>query len=62
MSVNNFTRYGLLRVVDELGRFTIPMVLRRKYGIERGMELEVIDTPEGILVRKFEVNENKGEG
>jgi transcriptional pleiotropic regulator of transition state genes len=53
MNVDKFTKYGLLRVVDELGRMVIPVALRRKYGIEKGDELEVLDTPEGILIRKF---------
>lgn len=53
MNIDKFTRYGLIRVVDGLGRIVIPVSLRRKYGIERGDELEVIDTPQGILVRKF---------
>lgn len=52
-TIDKFTKYGLIRVVDELGRMVIPVTLRRKYGIEKGDELEVIDTPEGILIRKF---------
>ena len=60
MNVDKFTKYGLLRVVDELGRMVIPVALRRKYGIEKGDELEVLDTPEGILIRKF-MNEKESE-
>ena len=53
MNVDKFTKYGLIRVVDGLGRIVIPVALRRKYGIETADELEIIDTPDGILVRKF---------
>lgn len=57
--VDKFTPYGLLRVVDELGRVTIPVALRRKYNIEKGDELEVIDTPSGMLFRKFKATERE---
>jgi len=38
-------------VVTRKGQTTIPAKLRRKYRIEEGSRLEVIDTEEGILLR-----------
>ena len=38
-------------VVTRKGQTTIPSKLRRKYKIEEGTRLEVIDTEEGILFR-----------
>jgi len=38
-------------VVTEKGQTTIPVDLRRKYGIERGTRLKVQDVGEGILLR-----------
>jgi AbrB family looped-hinge helix DNA binding protein len=38
-------------VVTRKGQTTIPIKLRRKYGIEEGTRLEVIDVEEGILLK-----------
>jgi len=38
-------------VVTRKGQTTIPVQLRRKYKIEEGTRLEVIETEEGILLR-----------
>ena len=38
-------------VVTKKGQTTIPVKLRRKYKIEEGSRLEVIDTKEGILFK-----------
>ncbi len=38
-------------VVTRKGQTTIPIRLRKKYGIEEGTKLEVIDVEEGILFR-----------
>ncbi len=38
-------------VVTRKGQTTIPVKLRRKYKIEEGTKLEVIDTEEGILLK-----------
>ena len=42
-------------VVTKKGRTTIPVKLRRKYKIEEGTKLEVIDTGEGILLKRKNV-------
>ena len=39
-------------VVTRKGQTTVPVRLRRKYGISEGTRLEVEDTGEGILLRK----------
>jgi AbrB family looped-hinge helix DNA binding protein len=38
-------------VVTRKGQITIPVKLRRKYKIEKGTMLDVIDTNEGILFK-----------
>ncbi len=38
-------------VVTRKGQTTIPVNLRKKYKIEEGTRLEVIDTNEGILLK-----------
>jgi AbrB family looped-hinge helix DNA binding protein len=38
-------------VVTKKGQTTIPVKLRRKYKIEEGAKLAVIDTKEGILLK-----------
>ncbi len=41
-------------VVTRKGQTTVPVRLRRKYGISEGTRLEVEDTGKGILLRKAE--------
>lgn len=38
-------------VVTRKGQTTIPAKLRRKYNIQEGTRLQVIETPEGILFK-----------
>ena len=38
--------------VTRRGQTTIPVELRRKYGIEEGTSLEIEDTGRGILLKK----------
>lgn len=44
---------GVIRKVDELGRFTLPMELRRKLNIEVGDPLEVFVDEDSIILRKY---------
>jgi AbrB family looped-hinge helix DNA binding protein len=37
--------------VDKRGRITIPASLRRKFNIQEGTRLKVVETPEGILFK-----------
>ncbi len=41
-------------VVTKKGQTTIPVKLRKKYKIEEGTKLAVIDTKEGILLKRIE--------
>ena len=43
----------MTRKVYKDGRFVIPKDEREKHGIEENDWLEVISTPEGILLRKY---------
>ena len=38
-------------VVTRKGQTTIPVKLRKKYRIEEGSRLEVVDTDEGVLLK-----------
>ncbi len=38
-------------VVTRKGQTTIPVLLRRKYGIEEGSRLDAVDTGSGILLK-----------
>lgn len=44
---------GVIRKVDELGRFTLPMELRRKLNIEVGDPLEVFVDEDSIVLKKY---------
>lgn len=44
---------GVVRKVDELGRFTLPMELRRKLNIEVGDPLEVFVSEDSIILKKY---------
>ena len=48
---------GVVRKIDELGRFTLPMELRRKLNIEIGDPLEVFVDGENIVLRKYIEND-----
>jgi AbrB family looped-hinge helix DNA binding protein len=39
--------------VTRRGQTTIPVELRKKYGIEEGATLEIEDTGEGLLLKKM---------
>jgi len=44
---------GVVRKIDELGRFTLPMELRRKMNIEVGDPLEVFVDDDCIILKKY---------
>lgn len=43
---------GVLRKVDGLGRVSIPVEFRRFQGIENEEKVEIINTEDGILVKR----------
>lgn len=43
---------GMKTKVGERGQITIPKKLRDRYGVQQGMELELHETAEGIVLRK----------
>ncbi|MBR2884767.1 MAG: AbrB/MazE/SpoVT family DNA-binding domain-containing protein [Clostridia bacterium] len=50
-------RVGIRRNIDNLGRITIPVSFRRSYGLEKGQEVAIADTDEGVLI--FNPNKKK---
>ena len=46
---------GIRRGLDDLGRFVVPMELRKRYNLSAGDELEIMPTSRGMFIKK--VNE-----
>lgn len=57
------TAIGITRNVDNLGRIVIPKELRDFFKIDKGTQMEVIGTNEGILIRfpEYEIKKIKEE-
>lgn len=51
---------GIVRRVDELGRFVIPKELRRKYNINDNDSMEVFTDDKGLYLRKYNPSEDVG--
>lgn len=45
---------GIVRDIDKLGRFVIPVELRNKLGIENGDAIEIFAEQDRIILRKYE--------
>jgi transcriptional pleiotropic regulator of transition state genes len=45
---------GIVRDIDKLGRFVIPIELRNKLGIENGDSLEIFAEQDRIVLKKYE--------
>jgi len=42
-----------VRKIDQIGRVVLPMSVRKKYDLEEeGLEVEIIELEEGILIKK----------
>ena len=48
------TPIGIIRKVDNLGRIVIPKEIRKFYHINANDEIEIVTTPDGIILRKPE--------
>ncbi len=44
---------GIVRVVDDLGRFVIPKEMRKKLGVEPGTPLEIFTEENRIILKKY---------
>lgn len=57
------TPIGIIRKVDNLGRIVIPKEIRKFYHINANDEIEIVTTPDGIILRKpeYEVRKIKSE-
>ena len=45
---------GIVRKIDDLGRFVIPMELRKLMGFDKNQPLEVFVDGTGIIIKKYE--------
>ena len=53
------TPIGIIRKVDNLGRIVIPKEIRKFYHINANDEIEIVTTPDGIILRKPEYEVQK---
>ena len=53
------TPIGIIRKVDNLGRIVIPKEIRKFYHINTNDEIEIVTTPDGIILRKPEYEVRK---
>ncbi|PFR93567.1 AbrB/MazE/SpoVT family DNA-binding domain-containing protein [Priestia megaterium] len=44
---------GYIRKIDKLGRVVIPAQIRKENGWTEGTQLEILSSPEGILLKEF---------
>lgn len=51
---------GIVRKIDELGRVVIPMEVRKVNKWDAGTPIEMFSTNEGILIRKYDGDKEKG--
>lgn len=49
---DKMTPIGIIRKVDNLGRIVIPKEIRKFYHINASDEIEIVTTPDGIILRK----------
>lgn len=47
---------GIVREIDKLGRFVIPVELRNKLGIDNGDSIEIFAEQDRIILKKYESN------
>jgi bifunctional DNA-binding transcriptional regulator/antitoxin component of YhaV-PrlF toxin-antitoxin module len=45
---------GIVRKIDELGRITLPMEVRRTNNWPEGAPMEMYMTEQGLLIRKYQ--------
>ncbi|RLB36045.1 MAG: hypothetical protein DRH12_16245 [Deltaproteobacteria bacterium] len=57
--MDNATSDPVTMKVFQKGQVVIPVALRKKYGIEIGNHVEIIETPEGILIKAKPQKEGK---
>lgn len=50
---------GIVRKIDDLGRITIPMEVRRVHGWETGTPIEMFATNKGLVLREYGAEQKK---
>jgi AbrB family looped-hinge helix DNA binding protein len=45
---------GMTITIDKVGRIVVPKELRQRFGLRPNTELEIVDHPNGILLRPLE--------
>jgi AbrB family transcriptional regulator, stage V sporulation protein T len=50
---------GIVRRIDDLGRITIPMEVRRVHGWEPGTPIEMFATDNGLVLREYGAEQKK---
>lgn len=49
---------GIVRKLDDLGRVVVPVEIRRTMGLKATDPLEMLETDEGLLLRKYKPMDN----
>ncbi len=47
--------FGMIVTIDKAGRIVVPKEVRQRLGLRPNTELEIVDHPEGLLLRVSEV-------
>jgi AbrB family looped-hinge helix DNA binding protein len=47
-------RIGMVLKIDKAGRIVVPKALRDRFGLKPDTELEIVERPEGVLLRPVE--------
>lgn len=45
---------GIVRRIDILGRIVVPKEIRKSYGITEGDPVEILPTPDGIILKRYD--------
>jgi len=52
--IKNWYRGAMTLTIDKAGRLVLPKPIRDRLGLQDGGKLELLDTPNGILLRQTE--------
>lgn len=50
---------GVVRKLDQVGRITLPIELRKLFGLQTGSELELYVDDDAIILQKHKFNKSK---
>jgi AbrB family looped-hinge helix DNA binding protein len=48
--------FGMTIRMDKSGRIVLPKIIRDRFGLTPDLELEVVEQPDGVLLRRYEAH------